>query len=96
MPTWRLASRSCSRRYVDSYNATRGSRYTAEERFERLTVSEQTTFYGVTHALLHTSLTDSGGAPLGAGHRSGRGASIGSPANTRAWAETSSSESSSR
>ena len=51
--------------YVDSYNATRGSQYTAEERFERLTVSEQTTFYGITHALLHTSLTDSSGAPLG-------------------------------
>jgi len=51
--------------YVDTYNATRGSKYTAEERFERLTVSEQTTFYGITHALLHTSLTDASGAPLG-------------------------------
>ena len=51
--------------YVDNYNATGGTHYTAEEGFERLTVSEQTTFYGVTHALLHTSLTDSGGAPLG-------------------------------
>jgi len=51
--------------YVDNYNATRGTQFTAEERFERLTVSEQTTFYGVTHALLHTSLTDSNGADLG-------------------------------
>ena len=51
--------------YVDNYNATRGSQYTAEERFERLTVSEQTTFYGITHALLHTSLTDTSGAALG-------------------------------
>jgi len=51
--------------YVDNYNETRGKQYTAEEGFERLTVSEQTTFYGVTHALLHTSLTDSGGAPMG-------------------------------
>jgi len=51
--------------YVDSYNTTRGSHYSAEEQFERLTVSEQTTFYGVTHALLHTSLTDSNGADLG-------------------------------
>ncbi len=51
--------------YVDNYNATRGKQYTAEEGFERLTVSEQTTFYGVTHALLHTSLTDSGGADMG-------------------------------
>jgi hypothetical protein len=53
------------RTFVDTYNATRGSRYTAEERFERLTISEQTTFYGVTHALLRTSLTDTSGAPLG-------------------------------
>jgi hypothetical protein len=51
--------------YVDSYNATRGSRYTPEEAFERLTVSEQTTFYGITHALLHSQLTDAHGAPLG-------------------------------
>ena len=51
--------------YVNNYNATRGRVYTAEEVFERLTVSEQTTFYGVTHALLHTPLTDSGGAPMG-------------------------------
>jgi hypothetical protein len=51
--------------YVDSYNAARGRRYTPEEIFERLTVSEQTTFYGVTHALLHSPLTDAGGASLG-------------------------------
>jgi hypothetical protein len=52
--------------YVESYNAARGSHYTVEQTFERLTVSEQTTFYGVTHALLHSSLTDRNGAPLGA------------------------------
>ena len=51
--------------FVDSYNTARGSRFTAEEGFERITVSEQTTFYGVTHALLRTTLTDAGGAPLG-------------------------------
>ena len=51
--------------YVDNYNATRGSQYTAEERFERLTASEQTTFYGITHALLQTSLTDASGTSLG-------------------------------
>jgi hypothetical protein len=51
--------------YVDHYNATRGSHYSAEEQFERLTVSEQTTFYAITHALLHTSLSDSSGAALG-------------------------------
>jgi hypothetical protein len=38
--------------YVESYNAARGSQYTAGQVFERLTVSEQTTFYGITHALL--------------------------------------------
>ena len=51
--------------YVDSYNATRGSRYTPEEAFERLTVSEQTTFYAVTHAMLHSALTDAHGASQG-------------------------------
>src|SRR5262245_28159531 len=51
--------------YIDSYNETRGSQYSAEEGFDRLTVSEQTTFYGVTHALSHTTLTDASGASLG-------------------------------
>jgi hypothetical protein len=51
--------------YVDSYNAARGSQFTAEEAFERLTVSEQTTFYGVTHALLHSPITDAKGASQG-------------------------------
>ena len=51
--------------YNDSYNKTRGSQYTPEEGFDRLTISEQTTFYGVTHALTHTPLTDANGASLG-------------------------------
>ncbi len=51
--------------YSDSYNQTRGSRYTPEEAFNRLSVSEQTTFYGVTHALTNTRLTDASGASLG-------------------------------
>jgi hypothetical protein len=51
--------------YAESYNATRGSRYTPEESFSRLSVSEQTTFYGITHALMHSDLTDANGAPLG-------------------------------
>jgi hypothetical protein len=51
--------------YSDSYNQTRGSRYTPEEGFNRLSVSEQTTFYGVTHALTNTRLTDASGASLG-------------------------------
>jgi hypothetical protein len=51
--------------YVETYNNARGSQYTTEQVFERLSVSEQTTFYGVTHALLHSSLTDRSGAPQG-------------------------------
>ena len=51
--------------YTDRYNETRGSRYTPEEAFGRLTISEQTTFYGITHALLNTELTDANGASLG-------------------------------
>ena len=51
--------------YVKGYNASRGSQYTAEEGFDRLTISEQTTFYGVTHALMNSQLTDAQGASLG-------------------------------
>ena len=51
--------------YVESYNAARGSRLSPEERFAQLAVSEQTTFYAVTHALLHSRLTDINGASLG-------------------------------
>jgi hypothetical protein len=51
--------------YIDRYNQTRGSKYSPEEGFNRLTVSEQTTFYGVTHALGNTSMTDQGDVKLG-------------------------------
>ena len=51
--------------YNDSYNKTRDSRYTPEEGFNRLTVSEQSTFYGITHALANTSMTDASGTSLG-------------------------------
>ena len=51
--------------YVKGYNASRGSQYTVEEGFDRLTISEQTTFYGVTHALMNSQLTDAQGASLG-------------------------------
>jgi len=51
--------------YNDTYNETRGSRYSIEEGFNRLTVSEQSTFFGITHALAHTTMTDAGGAALG-------------------------------
>jgi hypothetical protein len=51
--------------YVKGYNASRGTQYTSEEGFDRLTISEQTTFYGITHALTNTRLTDTQGASLG-------------------------------
>ena len=51
--------------YVKGYNASRGSQYTAEQSFDRLTISEQTTFYGVTHAMMNSRLTDAQGASLG-------------------------------
>jgi hypothetical protein len=50
---------------VKGDNASRGSQYTAEQGFDRLTISEQTTFYGVTHALMNSRLTDAQGASLG-------------------------------
>ncbi len=37
----------------------------SEEGFDRLTISEQTTFYGITHALMNSRLTDAQGASLG-------------------------------
>jgi hypothetical protein len=51
--------------YVKSYNSSRNTQYSSEEVFDRLTISEQTTFYGITHALLNSTLTDAQGAPLG-------------------------------
>jgi hypothetical protein len=51
--------------YARAYNESRGSQYTPEQSFDRLTISEQTTFYGITHALLNTRLTDAQGASLG-------------------------------
>ena len=51
--------------YIDGYNIARGSRYTPEEGFNQLTLSEQTTFYAVTHALMQSRLTDSRNTSLG-------------------------------
>jgi hypothetical protein len=51
--------------YINSYNETRGSKYSPEEGFNRLTVSEQSTFFGITHALSHTEMTDASGTSLG-------------------------------
>ena len=41
--------------YVRGYNESRGSQFTPEQGFDRLTISEQTTFYGVTHALMNST-----------------------------------------
>jgi hypothetical protein len=51
--------------FVKTYNSSRNTQYSSEEVFDRLTISEQTTFYGITHALMHSTLTDAQGAPLG-------------------------------
>ena len=51
--------------YIESYNTVRGSRYTPEEGFNRLSVSEQTTYYSVTHALMRSHLTDQKGTDMG-------------------------------
>ena len=51
--------------YVRNYNSSRRTQYSSEDVFDRLTISEQTTFYGITHALMHSSLTDASGAKLG-------------------------------
>ena len=53
--------------FVKNYNSSRGTQYSSEEVFDRLTISEQTTFYGITHALMNTRLTDMQGASLGTG-----------------------------
>ena len=61
------AQRTIFETFVKSYNSSRNTQYTSEEVFDRLTISEQTTFYGITHALMNTRLTDMQGASLGTG-----------------------------
>ena len=51
--------------YARAMNVRLGENLTPEERFRALSPSEQTTFDGVTHALLHSPLTDDRGQPLG-------------------------------
>jgi hypothetical protein len=51
--------------YVNGYNTSRGVQLTPQQAFVRLTLSEQSTFYAITHALSHSALTDQDGAPLG-------------------------------
>jgi hypothetical protein len=50
--------------YAQALNARTGEHLSTEERFRALTSSEQTTFDGITHALMHTQLTDENGQPL--------------------------------
>jgi hypothetical protein len=51
--------------YANRLNANDGQSLSPEQRFRELSVSEQTTFDGVTHALMRSALTDSGGQSLG-------------------------------
>ena len=47
------------------YNNRSGRTYTSQEGFDALSLSQQTTFDAVTHALMRPSLTDEAGRPLG-------------------------------
>ena len=51
--------------YAQTLNAKSGQSLTPEERFRALSPSEQTTFDGITHALMRSSLTDQEGRSLG-------------------------------
>jgi hypothetical protein len=51
--------------YARELNLKTGSTESAAERFAEISVSQQTTFDGVTHALMRTSLTDADGRSLG-------------------------------
>ena len=60
-----VAQRGLFDTFAKAYNGSRGTQFSSEEVFDRLTISEQTTFYGVTHALMNTRLTDMQGTSLG-------------------------------
>jgi hypothetical protein len=51
--------------YVNEYNTARGVQLTPQQAFVQLTLSEQSTFYAITHALSHSELTGPNGASLG-------------------------------
>ena len=51
--------------YARAMNARLAENLTPDERFRALSPSEQTTFDAITHALLHSPLTDDRGQPLG-------------------------------
>ena len=60
-----VAQRGLFDTFAKVYNGSRGTQFSSEEVFDRLTISEQTTFYGITHALMNTRLTDMQGTSLG-------------------------------
>ena len=51
--------------YARAMNVKLGENLSPEERFRALSPSEQTTFDAITHALMHSTLTDDAGQPLG-------------------------------
>jgi hypothetical protein len=51
--------------YAQALNAKSGETMSSDDRFRALTPSEQTTFDGVTHALMRSTLTDQEGRSLG-------------------------------
>jgi hypothetical protein len=51
--------------YAQAYREQTGGSLTAQEYFDSLTISERTTYYAVTHALIRSELTDQSGASLG-------------------------------
>jgi hypothetical protein len=51
--------------YARTINVKLGENMSPEQRFRALSLSEQTTFDAITHALLHSALTDDAGRPLG-------------------------------
>ena len=51
--------------YARAMNVKLGENLSPQERFRALSLSEQTTFDAITHALLHSTLTDEAGRPLG-------------------------------
>jgi hypothetical protein len=59
------AQRSLFDTFAKNYNSARNTTYSSDDVFDRLTISEQTTFYGITHAAMHSPLTDAHGVSLG-------------------------------
>lgn len=59
------AQRSLFDTFAKNYNSSRNTSYSSEDVFDRLTISEQTTFYGITHAAMHSPLSDRQGGSLG-------------------------------